>query len=98
MKLRIKKHVLKEEYLFALEIDFKKYDCSVHLYGSNINYPAKVSQDFKKIILNSPLPLKGYGESIGGLAGYGESKIKEITELKLDRHNQIRTKEFVLGI
>lgn len=98
MKLRIKKNVLKEEYLFYVTLQYKSYSCTLRLCATEKEYPATISEDFTHIVLENPLPLKGYGKAIGGLAGYGESKTKEITKVKLSRENSYKAREWALGL
>lgn len=104
MKIRIKKNVLGEEYLFYVYLTYKSNICNVRIAVTSTEYSAKINDDFTKIILDNPLSLKGYGEAIplsngnGSLAGYGKSKTKNITFLKIDKFNKGRVKEQVLGL
>ena len=96
MKIRINKNVLGESYLFYAEITPKKIECKVWLCASNVEYTAKVNKDCTKIVFDTPLQLKGYGEAVGKLAGYGKAKTKEVKELKLDKYNSLRVKDYLL--
>lgn len=96
MKLRIKKNVLGEEYLLYAELTHEKRECKLRICATEKEYSAIVNDDFTKILLLEPLTLKGYGEAIGGLAGYGKSKSKEIKYIKLSKINSIRAKDCIL--
>jgi hypothetical protein len=104
MKVRIKKNVLGEEYLFYVFLTYKSNICKVRIAVTDTEYSAKINDDFTKVILDEPLPLKGYGEAIplasgnGSLAGYGKSKTKNITFLKIDRYNKGKFRDNVLGL
>ncbi len=98
MRIKIKKTVLGEVYLIYVRLSPKKYECILWLCASNKEYKAKISEDFNHVILCETFILKGYGEAIGGLSGYGKAESKEIKKIKLHKYDALRAKECILGI
>ena len=89
------KHVLGEEYLFYIRTTDDGRRVILNRCAVNEVIEGEISEDYKKIQLINPLTLKGYGEPIGGLAGYGKPKEKTITELKLSKENSRKLQDYI---
>lgn len=94
MRLKIKKTVLGEEYIFYVYTKTNSLDCIVRQLVKEEEMAAKISPDYKKIILDKPIELKGYGKPLteGGLAGYGKSDIKKVSTFTIPKSDQKRLK------
>ena len=90
MKLRIKKEVLGEGYLFYLTVRPKTTQCEVRLAGRNESIGGIISLEKRKVELLTPIELRGY---IDGLAV--NAKTKMIKELHLSKHNYFSVKEYL---
>lgn len=95
MRLRVNKMVLGEFYMMYVHVIPRDiYNCFVTING--VKHEAHFCPEYKKVIFNEPIELKGYGKplTIGGLAGYGECPIKVVKHLSLDNNNRFNVIDY----
>lgn len=92
MKLKIKKMVLGEEYIFYVYLTVKTEKCVSRRGCTSELLPSYVSPTFEHIIFETPIKLEGY---VNGVKA--QAPVKIITNLKIPKEKKSSVKEYVLA-
>lgn len=90
MRVKIKKMVLGNEYIFRVEVFPNSYECTYRLQGTVNIYNGIICPNFKCISFKNPIVLEGY------VNDYKNAPKKEVKGLKLSKENSLRVKEYIL--
>lgn len=94
MRLRFDKTVLGTVYRFYVIFKPKSYKCTYDGLGLDLNpneeHTATISDDFKKIILDKPITLKGYYDSFDK-----PIPTKIITSLVIPKEMRFNVKNYI---
>jgi len=90
MRIKIKKTVLGEGYIFYVTVSFNNLLYEVRLAGKNESITAVINLSERNIELSSPIEFRGY---INGLSS--QAPIKTIKKLPLSKWNYHSVKDYI---
>jgi len=89
MRIKIKKEVLGEQYIFYATIEVNNLMCQVRRFGTNESITGLINLSERNIELSRPIELRGY---INGHSS--EAPVKTIKKLPISKYNYSSIKDY----